>query len=287
VSPSSPAARPSSAGAGGEGDAAITAEREETKYLVGLSELPALQRAIAARLEPHRFTGEAANRLPGAQHFVTTIYFDTPQLSYFVAAQSNRQSSLKIRAKEYYDLHPSLAELATEPEQILRYQPWLWFELKRREGLTTSKRRFRFPKLAARTLFDDNRPPDTLPTTPAERADAELLIEHVRAQQERIAPSAIVNYRRLSFQNSDSTLRVTIDLGLAFFPVPNDLFRRVRPLSKSELGKPAGGEPRAVVEVKRRGPLPDWLEQALEKATSAGAVGFSKFLAASGAVHGR
>ena len=37
----------------------------------------------------------------------------------------------------------------------MRYQPWLWFELKRREGLTTSKRRFRFPKAAAATLFDE------------------------------------------------------------------------------------------------------------------------------------
>src|SRR4029079_4115722 len=130
----------------GADDAAITAEREETKYLVSHAALPDLTRAITARLEPHRFTGEAANLLPGAEHFVTTIYFDTPSLSYFKAARQDQQRNLKIRAKEYYDLHPSLAELATDPEQILRYQPWLWFELKRREGRVTSKRRFRFRK---------------------------------------------------------------------------------------------------------------------------------------------
>jgi VTC domain len=266
-------------------DAAITAERVETKHLVAKSELPALTRAITAKLQPHRFTGEAANRLPDAQHFVTTIYFDTEGLSYFKAAQSNQQSNLKIRAKEYYDLHPSLAELATDPEQILRYQPWLWFELKRREGQSTSKRRFRFPKLAAATLFDEQRAPENLPEAGSERADAEALIAHVHAQAERIAPSAIVNYRRLSFQNQDSTLRVTIDVGLAFFPVPADLFRRARPLSKSELGKPAGVEQRAVVEVKRRSPLPGWLEQALAQ-SAGGAVTFSKFVAASEAIHG-
>ena len=110
-------------------DAAITAERVETKYLVSPSELSALTRQIGAKLEPHRFTGESANRLPGAQHFVTTIYFDTARLTYFSAAKSSQHSNLKIRAKEYYDLHPALAELATDPEQILRYQPWLWFEL--------------------------------------------------------------------------------------------------------------------------------------------------------------
>ena len=266
-------------------DAAITAERVETKYLIDASELPALTRSIAAKLEPHRFTGEAANRLPGAQHFVTTIYFDTASLSYFAAAKSNQHSNLKIRAKEYYDLHPALAELATDPEQILRYQPWLWFELKRREGLSTSKRRFRFPKAAAATLFDDNRAPSDLPESGTERQDAEALIAHVNAQAERIVPSAIVNYRRLSFQNPDSTLRVTIDLGLAFYRVPPALFRRARPLSKSELGKPAGVEARAVVEVKRRAFLPAWLDEALS-AAGGSAVNFSKFVAASEAVHG-
>jgi hypothetical protein len=268
------------------GDVAITAEREETKYLVSAERLPALTRALTARLDAHRFTGESANRLPGAQHFTTTIYFDTPSRGYYLAALGNQQSNVKIRAKEYYDLHPSLAELATDPEQILRYQPWLWFELKRREGSTTSKRRFRFPKAAAATLFDQATPPTGLRQGGQEQADAETLIAHVRSQPERVVPSALVNYRRLSFQNPESTLRVTIDLGLAFFRVPADLFRRTRPLSRSALGAPAGSEHRAVVEVKRRAPLPAWLVQALDDA-SATHFSYSKFVAASGAVHGR
>lgn len=266
-------------------DAAITAEREETKYLVDAARLPALLRRVAQELQPHRFTGEAANRLPGAEHFVTTLYFDTPARAYYAAAKRNQQSNLKIRAKEYYDLHPSLAELATDPEQILRYQPWLWFELKRREGLTTSKRRFRFPKLAAATLFDDQRAPELSQLTGAEREDAEAMIAHVRAQAEPVTPSALVNYRRLSFQNPESTLRVTVDLGLSFFPAPPDLFRRARPLSKSELGPVTGSEKRAVVELKRLAPLPGWLEQAPDESSN-GAVSFSKFVAASEAVHG-
>jgi VTC domain len=267
-------------------DAAITAERVETKYLVEPVELPALLQKLGTELVAHRFTGEAANRLPDAQHFVTTIYFDTPLRRYLAAAKANQRSNLKIRAKEYYDLHPSLAELATDPEQILRYQPWLWFELKRREGDTTSKRRFRFPKLAAATLFDEQRAPESLPEGGVERADAEALIAHVRGQHETVVPSAVVNYRRLSFQNPDSTLRVTIDLGLSFFAVPADLFRRARPLSRTELGRPARIEPRAVVEVKRLMPrLPDWLEATLERAGGASA-NFSKFVAASEAVYG-
>jgi hypothetical protein len=266
-------------------DAAITAEREETKYLLEKRELSNLLSAISKHLEAHRFSGEAANRLPGAEHFVTTIYFDTKTRAYFKAAQLNQQSNLKIRAKEYYDLHPSLAELATDPSQILRYQPWLWFELKRREGAVTSKRRFRFPKAAAATLFDRQHTPELPSQDATERADADALIAHVRSQAEPVEPSAIVNYRRLSFQNSESTLRVTLDLGLSFFAVPNDLFRRTRPLSRDELGKPAGVEPRIVVEIKRLCPLPTWLTDTLSR-SGASQVSFSKFVAASGAVHG-
>ncbi len=266
-------------------DAAITAEREETKYLVEKRELPALLREIKSQLAAHRFTGEAANLLPGAEHFVTTIYFDTPARRYYRASRQSQQSNLKIRAKEYYDLHPSLAELATDPEQILRYQPWLWFELKRREGAVTSKRRFRFPKVAAATLFEQQAVPELLSQSAEERADAQALIGHVRAQAESIVPSALVNYRRLSFQNPDGTLRVTVDLGLSFFAVPPDLFRRARPLSRSELGRPVGLEARAVVEVKRRAALPSWLVSALAVSAQS-ASGFSKFVAASEAVHG-
>jgi hypothetical protein len=266
-------------------DAAITAQRVETKYLVPAERLPALSRAIATQLSAHRFSGESANRLPGAEHHVTTLYFDTPSRAYFAAAQEDRLSHVKLRAKEYYDLHPALAEVATDPEQILRYQPWLWFELKRREGLITSKRRFRFPKSAAASLFRERQRDVPLSCDASERSDAEALIEHVRAQPESIAPSAIVNYRRLSFQNPESTLRVTIDLGLAFFAVPPDLFERARPLARRELGKPVGVEPRAVVEVKRLAAEPAWLSQALAQAAGDAAT-FSKFVAASEAVYG-
>ncbi|HEY6077222.1 MAG TPA: VTC domain-containing protein [Polyangiaceae bacterium] len=266
-------------------DAAITAERAELKYLVLPERLPALLRTIATRLAAHRFTGEAANRLPGAEHHVTTIYFDTPSRAYFTAARANRHSHVKLRAKEYYDLHPALAELATDPEQILHHQPWLWFELKRREGLITSKRRFRFPKAAAASLFRERERDVALPGDAAELAEARALIDHVRAQSESIAPSAVVNYRRSSFQNADSTLRVTVDLGLAYFAVPSDVFERARPLARGELGRPLGVERRAVVEVKRLLPEPEWLRQALVEAAG-GAASFSKFIAASEAAYG-
>src|SRR5438046_10744550 len=104
-------------------DARMTAEREELKYLIGPEHVARFSTAMGRQLPHHRFTGEGANKLPRPRHFVTTIYFDTPSRDQYRAAQSDGEHNLKMRAKEYYDLHPALAELATDPGQIVKYQP--------------------------------------------------------------------------------------------------------------------------------------------------------------------
>ena len=138
-------------------DARMTAEREETKYLVAPAHWERLATELSRRLPGHRFTGAGANRLPDAHHYVTTIYFDTPSRALVRAAATTVDRNLKIRAKEYYDLHPSLAEVATDPAQIVRYQPWLWFEIKRRDGSRTRKQRFRLPKGDVGSFFAEGR----------------------------------------------------------------------------------------------------------------------------------
>ena len=99
------------ASAGETADARMTAEREETKYLVAPAHWERLATELSLRLPGHRFTGAGANRLPDAHHYVTTIYFDTPSRFLFRTAVKDFEHNVKIRAKEYYDLHPSLAEL--------------------------------------------------------------------------------------------------------------------------------------------------------------------------------
>lgn len=267
----------------GTADEEVTAEREETKYLLPSDRLEQLAAELTQRLAPHRFTGEGSNRLPGAHHFVTTVYFDTPSRAHLHAASADFDHSVKIRAKEYYDVHPALAELATEPSQIVRYQPWLWFELKRREGTHTSKRRFRLPKTDVPAFFGEGR------VTPQARdgqaeveggGDLQEIIDYCRGLDEQLAASCLVNYRRLSWQAPDAMLRVTLDLGLAFYATPADLWTRTHALVRNTLGPLRGKEPRAVIEVKRREALPAWLEQALDRA-GAVAARFSKFVAAS------
>jgi hypothetical protein len=113
-----------------DNDTQMTAERDEVKYLVASEQVQTFATAMSRHLPHHRFTGEGANTLPKPRHFVTTIYFDTPSRNQYRAAQDDHLHNLKMRAKEYYDVHPSLAELATDPRQIVKFQPVLWLELK-------------------------------------------------------------------------------------------------------------------------------------------------------------
>jgi len=58
--------------------ALLTGDREETKYLVARQEQRALVASLNQHLPSHRHRGEGSNPLPSPEHFVTTVYFDTP-----------------------------------------------------------------------------------------------------------------------------------------------------------------------------------------------------------------
>jgi hypothetical protein len=264
-------------------DASITAERDETKYLLAPARAAALQAELARRLPAHRYTGERANTLSGAQHFVTTLYFDTPSHVHLRAALNDPEHNVKLRAKEYYDLHPSLAELATSLTQIVRDQPWLWLELKRREGQRTHKRRVRLAKADAARLFAADGAAASVLAAGSD--DEREIAQYCAALGEPLAISCLVSYRRLSFQDALGELRVTLDTDLAYFAEPEGVWSSNAPLVRTRLGTPRARESRAVLEVKARTGVPAWLSDALARAGAEAAI-FSKFVAAGKVVHG-
>ncbi|MBK9035946.1 MAG: VTC domain-containing protein [Myxococcales bacterium] len=273
-----------------EQDAHLTAHRREDKYLVP----PELAKAIAAaanrNLRPHRFRGDGANLLPGARHFVTTIYFDTPGRELFVAAQASEQH-LKLRAKEYYDLHPDLTETATTVAELVRFQPVVWLEVKHRDAAFTGKQRIGIPKVDVPGFFAEGRL--TAAMVQIQEAtyggDATAALQAVARLcatcREPLRADCLVNYRRQAWQDDDGAVRLTIDTGLGFFRPPDDLWARRRALVRESLGPTVATEPRRVLEVKTRGPAPAWLRDTCADLGLA-PIGFSKFEAASTAIHG-
>jgi VTC domain len=269
------------------GDQAITADRGERKYLVAPDRAPVLARALGERLELHHYAGEDANRLPGAQHFVTTIYFDTAARDIYQAARA-ADHSIKLRAKEYYDLHPALSELATDPRQLVRYSPVLWLEIKEKEGERTRKRRLALPKAdVSAFLAERHVTPEMVSLQHAKPAAAQAALAEIGALLARLGPVAadcLVNYRRLAWQDPDSSLRVTIDVQLSFYGPPADLWTRRFAMVRESLGAARASERSCVVEVKWRGARPDWLDRLLADVGARDGY-YSKFEAASRAVH--
>jgi hypothetical protein len=270
------------AGATLRADQAMTADRSELTYLVPRRGWQGLVAYFDEWLPAHRYRGEGENPLPAPEHFVSTIYFDTPSRRLLRAAQSCSLEHVKLRAKEYYDVHPSLAELATSVEEVVHAPGDVWLELKRRTGARTQKDRIRLSKPALWRWLEErgllNRSDYV-----GRDADAHILHEYLAAEPEPLVPISVVNYRRCSWQSEPGDLRITLDSDLAFYD-PTPEVRRRRSLLREELGAPCEREPRAVLEVKHRGAaLPSWLSAQLTLLRLS-PVEYSKFVKSASAV---
>lgn len=272
-------------------DARMTADRSELKYLLSAEQVRVVIAEVNRRLVVHRHRGDGANTLPGAHHFVTTIYFDTPSRALFRAATTSAESHIKLRAKEYYDLHPELMETATDVRQLVRYQPILWLELKHKEGAQTGKRRIGIPKRDVPAFFSSGTITAEMVAIqeqtygPEARAVLAAVAALCASCAEPMRADCLVNYRRVAWQDPQGELRVTIDTQLACFRPPDDLWNRDWALVRSSLGSVVGVETRRVLEVKSHRAPPTWLTAVLERA-HVEALRYSKFDVASIAVHG-
>ena len=265
-------------------DERMTAHRRELKCLITIDQARAVARAAQQALSAHRHRGEGANLLPAAQHWVTTIYFDTPSRQLFRDARTSSDNHLKLRAKEYYDVHPNLTETATDARQLVRYHPALMLEIKSKDGGFTGKQRIAVPKRDIPAFFADR----TITPAMTSLQDREVLA-HLAALFARLGEplhaDCLVNYRRSAWQDADGHLRVTIDSQLGFFAPPADLWDRDFALVRQSLGPARAVDERRVLEIKTQGELPRWLTELLS-AQGIVAIPFSKFEAASSAVHG-
>lgn len=267
-------------------DAALTADRVETKYLLDRASARSFLSSALRHVPLHRFSGEGENLLPDAHHFVTSIYFDSATRSHLRAAVEDGEHNVKLRAREYYDLMPSLAELATESSQIVRYQPWVWFELKQRDQGRSRKLRVRLPKRDVPGFFRGEHVAfEQRAADHDDDSDLGRIVRYLRALAEPLEPSCIVNYRRIALQDDLAALRITLDLDVGYYAAPCDLWTRTQALVRGTFGAPARLERHALLEVKRRGDAPPWLPPALAQ-PGVREASYSKFVHAAEAVHG-
>jgi VTC domain len=288
---------------------AITQNRRELKFKLPEAQATSIAAHVSTRIPKHRFQGTGANRLPRARHYVTTVYFDTSARDLYRAVRDD-PDALKVRAREYYDLHPELLELATDARDIVRYSPVLWIELKGKRDGRTYKRRVGIPKddvvpffergavsHAMRELQRTSRPPAPRSESisefpppaelePNKNSDVIEELTSLRARfSEPLRASCLVNYRRTAFEDAAGTLRITFDQRVSCFAASPDLWSSNKPLVREALGVPAYEESSCILEIKARGELPAWLADLLDQLGPEEPI-FSKFVIASEKVHG-
>jgi hypothetical protein len=160
----------------------LSRSRVEMKYGVTAEDVPALLR-----------------RMPGdlrEDYGVRSIYFDRLDGSLARKALEDPLHCTKVRLREYGN-----------------GSPWVWFEVKTREGRWTRKSRLKLRRRdAARCLAGLYAP---LVNGPGEDGtDARLFLDEARRGQ--LVALGSVHARRLSFLLKKSLVRLTLDLDIAY-----------------------------------------------------------------------
>ncbi|GEM_PF-1253575 len=279
-----------------QADALMFAERAEHKYFLRPDRARAFVDGLETELEVHHFRGQGSNPLPRPVHYVTTLYFDSATHEIARACEQNREN-VKLRAREYYDEHPDLTELATRRSEVRRRSDEVWLEVKTRRGAATRKVRFSLPTSEVSAFLSEGVISEASLAAQRETwgEEAEEVFREIgelcMAMDGPLIPSCLAHYRRRAWQDEGAQMRVTLDTRLSFHRAPADMFSQLHSLRKVVAGEPVERFDQYLVEIKLRGGQPPWLLDLVRECdlvpARRGDRPFSKFLAASTAVHGR
>jgi hypothetical protein len=256
-------------------------ERSERVYFLPSERVDEFVAAIGEHLGVHEFEPSASGVYDPAAHYVTTLYFDSPLRDIAIACEAGGDN-VRLRTREYQDRTGARA----------RHEPLVWVEVKARSGDRTRKRRFALALDEAGSLLEEGviTPRLGIFRRPQASHSATVLAEiadlgtRIRGP---LGPDCVVRYRRRAWQDDAEGIRITLDTELSYHRPPAQPFVDGRPLAE-RLGPACARLPQALVEIKLRHAVPAWIDELTEPLALAfvGKHTFSKFVAASRAVHG-
>jgi len=234
--------------------------RMEHKYVLWSGEVVRFLARLGPVLSDSRFRRDHG--------WITTVYFDRPDghLTRKVLACPSR--CLKLRLREYFTAEgvPS--------------SPFVWIEIKERDGATSRKSRFQLHKrLVARFLRSDVGDAEIL-ACQGPMADPYKVLGEIRrvrdiSDDRELVPVGAVAYRRLALEGGDPVSRLTLDQEVSYHRGPFALYESNPSLERERLGSATHEEKAAIVELKVRGPTsPSWCDAPLRTARPAE---YSKF----------
>jgi hypothetical protein len=214
-------------------------ERREFKYLLPVSQIPALRRSLAGICTLDRYAG------PDRRYTIRSLYLDSPDLALYQANVREDHDRIKVRVRGY----PGAAGAP------------LFLEVKRRTGDVIRKTRVQVSAASWPALLQAD-PRDLSP-----RAAAFCDLVRLRDLQ----PTTIVEYDREAWVSElDDYGRVTFDLAIGSLP-PDGWNVLATPGSSTGRTYVDHGArtlfdtPMCVLEVKFAGPAPRWMSALIER----------------------
>lgn len=263
----------------------LFAARCEQKFFLATERVQAFVDGVAAQLEADWFHRSEAEQDEPLAHYITTLYFDSDTHVLARACEAGNED-VRLRAREYCD---------QLPEQGLRREPLLWLEVKTRKGPSTRKVRFAIPSHEVQTALGDGVISERLyfQNQTHEWGQSAEMVLHEIAQlcmyTGPLKPDCMSHYRRRAWQDTSETLRITLDTELAFYRAPTNLLWSDTTLADAIAQPPVAQLRNSLIEIKARGEQPAWLRELMNEVgldpAREGKRGFSKFVAASNAVH--
>lgn len=195
-----------------------------------------------------------------ATTLVATLYFDTPSQYYFERAKLGKESSIKVRAREYFPISDD------EERAILGQAEHCYLERKERRGTIRDKDRIRVHKSELAPIIEH---------ISEISEDSAVLRNEIRNHS--LLPAMISMYERRVWGSGDG-LRVTLDERIRYHRPPDRVYGGISAMAPSQLGQPYAAGPKRILEVKQdaKTTRPPWLASLLAEVPEA--QGFSKFL---------
>lgn len=196
----------------------------------------------------------------GPRQRVTSLYLDTPQLTFLRWHRDRAGDRFKLRIRGYGE----------QPG------PTLYAELKRKTGSVVRKRRAAFPAQALHTVLEGSGVPDSA----ASPQDAKNLREFAyRRWLSGATPRMLVTCVREPMRDPDDETAVTVDRDLQYQPT-----RRADLIGDACAWQPipllcASGPATALVELKYGDQPPAWMDELMVQ-LAPWRVSFSKYVAA-------
>jgi hypothetical protein len=219
----------------------LVKRRIELKYLLPDAKTRELRAVLTAKPE------QGFRRIGG---WVTTVYFDLPDRRLSRAAMERPEENLKLRLREYFD------------DDGAPCSPFVWIEIKERQGSSSKKSRFRLHKRLVGAFVRGEADLASILSCQTSASDPSGVCETVQRIHDLAGdtwtPFGAVRYRRCSIEGGTPAGRLTLDDRITYHLGPIALYETRPALDRRAIGPAVGEEPSGVLEVKHGGDDPEW-----------------------------